>query len=73
MPLVLLSIMSIFGGYLFKEPLAGIGSNVTLSLFDDFNILNSKILWLEFVSFKLKFILNLCSFSGFVYSFFNQL
>lgn len=70
MPLVLLSIMSIFGGYLFKEPLAGIGSNVTLSLFDDFNILNSKILWLEFVSFKLKFILNLCSFSGFVFYFF---
>lgn len=70
LPLVMLSIMSIFGGYLFKEAIAGVGSNVTLSLFDDFTISNSKILWVEFVSFNLKTILNLCSFSGFIFYFF---
>lgn len=69
LPLLLLSIMSIFGGYLFKEPIAGIGSNMTLSLFDDFNINNSKILWVEFVSFNLKLVLNVCSFSGFIFYF----
>lgn len=69
LPLILLSIMSIFGGYLFKEPIAGIGSNITLSLFDDFNINNSKILWVEFVSLNLKLVLNLCSFSGFIFYF----
>lgn len=68
-PLVLLSIMSIFGGYLFKDSIAGVGSNSTLSVFDDFCIGNSKILWVEFVSLKLKTILNLCSFSGFLFYF----
>lgn len=68
-PLYLLSIMSIFVGYLFKDMVAGIGSNVTLNIFDEFNTLNSKILWVEFLPFYLKFILNLTSFSGFIFYF----
>lgn len=68
-PLYLLSIMSIFVGYLFKDMVAGIGSNITLNVFDEFNTLNSKVLWVEFLPFYLKFILNLSSFSGFIFYF----
>jgi len=42
LPLVLLSILSIFSGYLFKDIIAGIGSNSTLSLFNEYSLKNSK-------------------------------
>lgn len=68
-PLYVLSIMSIFTGYFFKDMIAGIGSNTTLSFFEEFNVTNSASLWLEFVPFYLKFLLNFASFSGFLFYF----
>jgi len=68
-PLYLLSIMSIFTGYFFKDSIAGIGSNITLSFFDEFNSCNSQSLWLEYVPILCKIILNLGSVSGYVYYF----
>lgn len=61
--------MSIFVGYLFKDMVAGVGSNSTLSAFNDFSLNNSKALWVEYLPQYLKIILNISSFSGFFYYF----
>lgn len=66
-PLFTLSVFSIFVGYIFKDMLAGIGSNTTLNIFNDFSINNSKILWIEYLPFYIKIILNMSSFSGFLF------
>lgn len=69
LPLVLLSILSIFSGYLFKDIIAGIGSNSTLSLFNEYSLKNSKNLWLEYIPITIKILLNFCSFSGYFFYF----
>lgn len=66
-PLSILTIMSIFVGYIFKDSLVGIGSNTTLSMINDFALNNTKSLWLEFLPYSFKLILTLSSFSGFIY------
>lgn len=66
-PLYILSIMSIFAGYIFKDMVAGIGSNTTMTPFNDFSLNNSKILWVEYLPFYVKLILNASSFSGFIF------
>lgn len=66
-PLYILSVMSIFAGYFFKDMVAGVGSNSTLSVFNDFSLNNSKVLWVEYLPFCVKLVLNLSSFSGFIF------
>lgn len=66
-PLCVLSIFSIFGGFLFKDMLAGPGANTTLSSFSEFSINNSSILWVEFLPISVKILLCFSSISGYVF------
>lgn len=69
LPLVVLSIFSIFGGFILKDSIAGIGSNTTLNPFGEFSIKNSNSLWVEFLPFYIKILLSLASLSGYVFYF----
>jgi len=68
-PLVVLSIFSIFGGFILKDPIAGIGSNSLLNLFGQFSIRNSTGLWVEFLPIYVKIILTASSLSGYIFYF----
>jgi len=66
-PLYILTIMSIFVGYLFKDMIAGVGSNITLNIFDEYNTMGSGSLWFEYLPFYIKIILNISGISGFIF------
>jgi len=69
LPLVVLSIFSIFGGFILKDSIAGIGSNTILNVFGEFSIKNSNGLWVEFLPIFIKSILTISSLSGYLFYF----
>jgi len=69
LPLVVLSIFSIFGGFILKDSISGMGSNTILNVFGEFSIKNSNGLWVEFLPINIKLILTASSLSGYIFYF----
>lgn len=69
-PLIFLSIMSIFSGYLFKDIIAGYGISSSVNLYSEFSLDRANIAWVEFLNPIIKFILVFIGFSGYLFYFF---
>lgn len=69
LPLMVLSLFSIFGGLLFKDALVGPGYNITLNTFSEFVSGANLNTFMEYLPTKIKLLLTLVSFSGYIYYF----
>ena len=67
LPLFVLSILSIYAGFFFKEALVGYGSNSLLNTLSEFSYYGSDILWVEFIPCFYKILLFISSIFGYVY------
>jgi hypothetical protein len=67
LPILLLSLFSIFSGLLLKDAIVGIGSSSTLSIYGEFSINSQNLLIVEYTPMYVKCTLMLCSFSGYIY------
>lgn len=65
-PLIVLSVFSIFGGFFLKNSVVGIGSNTLLNPFGEFSIKNTDSLWVEFLPLSIKVGLFLVGISGYL-------
>lgn len=69
LPLMVLSLFSIFGGLLFKDIIVGPGYDITLNTFSEFAIGNGVNSYIEYLPSNIKILLTFISFSGYLYYF----
>lgn len=65
-PLTVLSIFSIFGGFWLKDPIIGLSSWINLNQYSEFIISSNNTLWVEYTSNYVKIFLIFISLSGFI-------
>lgn len=67
LPLIVLSIMSVFGGVLFKDLIVGFDYSSTLNIYSDFVVTNNSFTVVEYTPFSIKALLTTATFSGYIY------
>lgn len=65
-PLTVLSIFSIFGGFWLKDPIIGLNNWINLNQYSEFIISSNNTLWVEYTSNYVKIFLIFISLSGFI-------
>lgn len=69
LPLMVLSIFSIFGGLIFKDLIVCPGYITTLNVYGEFIVKNNISSFIEYLPEEVKTMLNVVSFSGYLYYF----
>jgi NADH:ubiquinone oxidoreductase subunit 5 (subunit L)/multisubunit Na+/H+ antiporter MnhA subunit len=66
-PLIVLSLMSVFGGILFKDLIVGFDYSSTLNIYSDFISTNNSFTVVEYTPFSIKALLTIATFSGYIF------